>query len=140
MNSKPLANKIDHLGIAVRNLQEHMNFYQNVLGLQLVEIEEVPEQQVRTAIFQVGESRIELLESTSEEGPIAQHIAKRGEGLAHIALGVDDTEEAIHKLQQNNIRMIDESPRQGAGEAKIAFAHPKSTQGLLFEFCERQMH
>lgn len=138
MNSKPLANKIDHLGIAVSNLQEHMEFYQNVLGLPLLATEEVPEQQVRTAVFQVGESRIELLESTSDEGPIAQHIAKRGEGLAHIALGVDNTEEAIQKLQQNNIRMINETPKQGAGDAKIAFAHPKSTQGLLFEFCERE--
>lgn len=129
--------KIDHVGIAVRNLDEAVKLWE-ALGLKVDEIEEVPEQKVRTAIFHVGESRIELLEATGEDSPIARFIAKRGEGIHHIALGVDNIEEHLEKLKGQGFRLIDERPRIGAGGAKIAFIHPKSVNGVLLELCERE--
>ncbi|MBP1910989.1 methylmalonyl-CoA epimerase [Thermococcus stetteri] len=129
--------KIDHVGIAVKNLEEAIKVWEG-LGLKVDEIEEVPDQKVRTAIIHVGESRIELLEATSEDSPIAKFIAKRGEGIHHIALGVDNIEEHLEKLKEAGYRLIDEKPRIGAGGAKIAFVHPKSVTGVLLELCQRE--
>ncbi|WP_456326148.1 methylmalonyl-CoA epimerase [Palaeococcus sp. (in: euryarchaeotes)] len=128
--------RIDHVGIAVKNLDEAIKVWES-LGLNVEEIEEVPEQKVRTAIFHVGESRIELLEGTSEDSPISKFITKRGEGIHHIALGVDDIEEHLKKLEEQGFRLIDKQPRNGAGGAKIAFVHPKSVNGVLLELCQR---
>ncbi|NJE10751.1 methylmalonyl-CoA epimerase [Thermococcus sp. MAR1] len=129
--------KIDHVGIAVKNLDEAIKVWEG-LGLKVEEIEEVPDQKVRTAIIHVGESRIELLEATSEDSPIAKFIAKRGEGIHHIALGVEDIEGHLEKLKEEGYRLIDEKPRIGAGGAKIAFVHPKAVTGVLLELCERE--
>ena len=129
--------KTDHVGIAVKNLDEAIKVWEG-LGLKVEEIEEVPDQKVRTAIIHVGESRIELLEGTSEDSPIAKFIAKRGEGIHHIALGVDNIEEHLEKLKAEGYRLIDEKPRIGAGGAKIAFVHPKAVTGVLLELCERE--
>ncbi|ALM75179.1 methylmalonyl-CoA epimerase [Thermococcus barophilus] len=128
--------RIDHVGIAVKNLDEAIKLWES-LGLKVAEIEEVPEQKVRVAVFKVGESRIELLEGTSEDSPISKFIAKRGEGIHHIALGVENIEEHLEKLKEQGFRLIDEKPRIGAGGAKIAFIHPKSVKGVLLELCER---
>ncbi|NJE85715.1 methylmalonyl-CoA epimerase [Thermococcus sp. CX2] len=128
--------KIDHVGIAVKNLEDAIKVWEG-LGLSVEEIEEVPDQKVRTAIIHVGESRIELLEPTAEDSPIAKFIAKRGEGIHHIALGVDNIEEHLAKLKDAGYRLIDEQPRIGAGGAKIAFVHPKAVTGVLLELCER---
>lgn len=129
--------KIDHVGIAVKNLDEAIKLWEK-LGLKVAEIEEVPEQKVRVAVFKVGESRIELLEGTSEDSPISKFIAKRGEGIHHIALGVENIEEHLERLKEEGFRLIDEKPRTGAGGAKIAFVHPKSVNGVLLELCERR--
>ncbi|ALV63241.1 Methylmalonyl-CoA epimerase [Thermococcus sp. 2319x1] len=129
--------KVDHIGIAVRNLEEAIKIWEN-LGLKVEEIEEVPDQKVRTAIFYAGETRIELLEATAEDSPIAKFIEKRGEGIHHIALGVDNIEEHLKKLKEKGFKLIDETPRIGAGGAKIAFVHPKSVGGVLLELCERE--
>ncbi len=129
--------KIDHIGIAVNNLEETLAFYEEVLGITCTGKEEVPEQKVRVAFLPVGDTEIELLESTDQEGPIAKYIAKKGEGIQHLAFRVDNIEEAIESMKQKGIRMIDESPRYGAGGAKIAFCHPKSTGGVLVELSER---
>ncbi|AIF69380.1 hypothetical protein PAP_04845 [Palaeococcus pacificus DY20341] len=128
--------KVDHIGIAVKNLDEAIKVWES-LGLKVEEIEEVKDQKVRTAIFHVGESRIELLEGTSEDSPISKFIAKRGEGIHHIALGVDNIEEHLKKLEEQGFRLIDKEPRMGAGGAKIAFVHPKSVSGVLLELCQR---
>ncbi|ASJ07454.1 methylmalonyl-CoA epimerase [Thermococcus pacificus] len=129
--------KIDHVGIAVKNLDEAIKVWEG-LGLRVEEIEEVPDQKVRTAIIHVGESRIELLEPTAEDSPIAKFIAKRGEGIHHIALGVDDIEKHLEELKEKGYRLIDEKPRIGAGGAKIAFVHPKAVTGVLLELCQRE--
>ncbi|NJE27024.1 methylmalonyl-CoA epimerase [Thermococcus sp. MV5] len=129
--------KVDHIGIAVRNIEEAIKVWEG-LGLKVEEIEEVAEQKVRTAIFHAGETRIELLEATSEDSPIAKFIEKRGEGIHHIALGVDNIEEHLKKLKEEGFRLIDEIPRIGVGGAKIAFVHPKSVGGVLLELCERE--
>ena len=129
--------KIDHVGIAVKNLEEAIKVWEG-LGLRVDEIEEVPDQKVRTAIIHIGESRIELLEPTAEDSPIAKFIAKRGEGIHHIALGVDNIEEHLKELKEKGYRLIDEKPRIGAGGAKIAFVHPKAVTGVLLELCQRE--
>ncbi|CAI1493416.1 Methylmalonyl-CoA epimerase [Thermococcus nautili] len=129
--------KIDHVGIAVKNLEEAIKVWEG-LGLKVEEIEEVPDQKVRTAIIHIGESRIELLEPTAEDSPIAKFIAKRGEGIHHIALGVTNIEEHLEELKEKGYRLIDEEPRIGAGGAKIAFVHPKAVTGVLLELCERK--
>ncbi|MDV3103104.1 methylmalonyl-CoA epimerase [Thermococcus waiotapuensis] len=129
--------KIDHVGIAVRNLGEAMKVWEG-LGLRVDEVEEVPDQKVRTAIIHIGESRIELLEPTAEDSPIAKFIEKRGEGIHHIALGVDDIEEHLRELKEKGYQLIDEKPRIGAGGAKIAFVHPKAVTGVLLELCQRE--
>lgn len=133
-----MVKKVDHIGIAVKSLDEALNFYENTLGIKCVETEVVEEQKVKVAFLPIGDTEVELLESTEEDGPIAKFIEKRGEGIQHIAYKVDDIEEAIADLKAKGIRMIDEKPRYGAGGAKIAFLHPKSTFGVLIELCERQ--
>ncbi len=132
-----MVKKIDHIGIAVKNLNETLNFYENILGLKSAGTETVEEQKVKVAFLPIGDTEVELLESTEEDGPIARYIAKNGEGVQHIAYKVDDIEKAIEEMKENGIRMIDEKARYGAGGAKIAFCHPKSTYGVLIELCQR---
>ncbi|GAQ26180.1 MULTISPECIES: methylmalonyl-CoA epimerase [Tepidanaerobacter] len=129
--------KIDHIGIAVSNIQDAAKFYTEALGLKVSEIETVEEQKVKTVGILLGDTRIELLEPLGAEGPIAKFIEKRGEGIQHIALKVDDIKAQLDDLKQKGIRLIDEEPKMGAGGAKIAFIHPKSTNGILIELCER---
>jgi methylmalonyl-CoA/ethylmalonyl-CoA epimerase len=129
--------KVDHIGIAVKNLDETLKFYTDILGLTLQGTEIVEAQKVRVAFLPVGDTEIELLESTSEDGPIAKFIEKNGEGVQHIAFKVDNLEEAIEEMKAKGMMMIDDSPRYGAGGAKIAFMHPKSTHRVLVELSER---
>ena len=129
--------KIDHIGIAVKNLAESSKLYE-MLGIASAGVEEVAEQKVRVSFFPVGDSEIELLESTAPDGPVARYIEKNGEGIQHIALRVDNLEEALAELKAKGVRLIDEKPRYGAGGAKIAFIHPKATGGVLLELSERQ--
>lgn len=128
--------KISHIGIAVKDLDEAIRFYREALHLKVEGIEEVRDQKVRIAFIPVGESRIELLESTDPEGPVARFITKRGEGIHHLAFEVDGIEEALQELKGSGVRLIDEKPRIGAHKTKIAFLHPKSTMGVLLELCE----
>lgn len=130
--------KVDHIGIAVQNLEETLQFYTETLGIELQGIETVEEQKVKVAFLPVGDTEIELLESTEPDGPIAKFIEKKGEGIQHIALRVDNIELAIEEMKAKGIKMIDEKPRYGAGGAKIAFCHPKSTKGVLVELTERE--
>jgi methylmalonyl-CoA/ethylmalonyl-CoA epimerase len=129
--------KIDHLGIAVNSIAEGKNFWSEVLGLGFEGTETVEAQKVTTAFFPVGESEVELLESTAPDGPVAKYIEKRGQGIQHVAFRVADIEAALAELKEKGIRLIDEKPRHGAGGAKIAFLHPKATNGVLVELCER---
>jgi methylmalonyl-CoA epimerase len=131
-----LFEKVDHIGIAVRDLEKMVRIFRDSLGLEYNGEEEVPEQKVRTAFFPAGESKIELLQTTDPDGPIGRFIAKKGEGVHHIALGVSDIEAKIRELKEKGIEMIDEKPRYGAGGAKIAFIHPQSTGGVLIELCQ----
>ena len=130
--------KIDHIGVAVENLSEAMKLYRESLGLEIEETEEVKEQRVKVAFIPVGESRIELIESTDPNGPIAKFIERSGEGIHHIALEVDHIEDALQKLKERGVQLIDEKPRIGAHGMKIAFLHPRSTKGVLLELCEKQ--
>lgn len=129
--------KIDHIGIAVRSIEKTSELLSNILGLKVAGEENVEEQKVKVAFLPLGDSELELLESTSPEGPIARFIEKKGEGIQHIAFRVDNIEKALEKLKKGGVRLIDEKPRYGAGGAKIAFLHPKSTNGILIELCER---
>ena len=129
--------KIDHLGIAVKSIDEGKNFWTDVLGLEFEGSETVAEQKVTTAFFPVGESEVELLESTAPDGPIAKYIEKKGEGIQHVAFRVENIEVALSELKEKGIRLIDERPRIGAGGVKIAFLHPKATNGVLVELCQR---
>ncbi|MCB9497686.1 MAG: methylmalonyl-CoA epimerase [Fibrobacteria bacterium] len=127
--------KIDHLGIAVRSLDEAIPLWEKLLGTTCERIEEVPSQKVRTAFFAVGEAHVELLEATAEDSPIARYIEKNGEGVQHVAFATTDLVEELAKAKADGIRLIDEVPRPGAGGKDIAFLHPKSTRGVLTEFC-----
>jgi len=129
--------KIDHLGIAVNSISEGKSFWTDVLGLSFEGSETVAEQKVTTAFFPVGESEVELLESTAPDGPIAKFIEKKGQGIQHIAFRVENIEAALAELKEKGIQLIDQKPRIGAGGAKIAFLHPKATSGVLVELCER---
>ncbi|OYT15667.1 MAG: methylmalonyl-CoA epimerase [Bacteroidetes bacterium 4572_77] len=131
------AMKVDHIGIAVKNIDEAIKVYSEVLGLEIGGTEVVEEQKVKVAFLPVGDSEIELLESTSEDGPIAKYIERNGEGIQHIAFRVENIEKAIEEMKEKGMRMIDETPRYGAGGAKIAFVHPKSTNRVLIELTER---
>lgn len=128
--------KINHIGIAVQSLDASIPFYRDNLGMAFAGIEEVPEQKVRVAMLAVGESMIELLEPTSEESPVAKFIEKNGVGIHHIAYEVTDIEAAIAKLLGDGARMVDEKPRNGAHGTRIAFIHPKSSNGVLTELCQ----
>jgi len=129
--------KIDHLGIAVNSIEDGKNFWTEVLGLQFEGSETVEAQKVTTAFFPIGESEVELLESTSPDGPVAKFIDKKGTGFQHVAFRVADIEAALEELKEKGIQLIDQKPRIGAGGAKIAFLHPKATGGVLVELCER---
>lgn len=133
-----MVNKVDHIGIAVENLDEALKFYEETLGIKCTSKEVVEDQKVKVAFLPIGDTEVELLESTDENGAIAKFIEKRGQGVQHIAYRVDNIEEAIAEMKGKGIRMIDEEPRYGAGGAKIAFLHPKSTFGVLIELCERE--
>jgi methylmalonyl-CoA/ethylmalonyl-CoA epimerase len=129
--------KIDHLGIAVNSIDDGKNFWSDVLGLKFESTETVESQKVTTAFFPVGESEVELLESTSKDGPVAKYIEKRGQGFQHVAFRVANLDESLKELKEKGIQLIDQEPRVGAGGAKIAFLHPKATGGILVELCER---
>ena len=129
--------KIDHLGIAVNSIDNGKGFWTDVMGLEFEGTETVEAQKVTTAFFPVGESEVELLESTSPDGPIAKYIEKKGTGIQHIAFRVENIESALQELKEKGVQLIDEKPRNGAGGAKIAFLHPKATGGVLVELCER---
>jgi len=129
--------KLDHIGIAVSNLDEALKLYTEVLGLEVHGTEVVEDQKVRVAFLPIGDTEVELLESTSPDGPVAKFIEKNGEGVQHLAFKVENIEEAIQDMLDKGMRMIDETPRYGAGGAKIAFMHPKSTNRVLVELTQR---
>ncbi len=131
------ATHIEHIGIAVKSIEESIPYYENVLGLTCYNIEEVADQKVKTAFFMIGQTKIELLESTDPEGTIAKFIDNKGEGVHHIAFAVDSVADALADAESQGIRLIDKAPRGGAEGLKIAFLHPKSTKGVLTELCEK---
>ncbi len=130
-------NYIDHIGIAVKSLNESIPFYETLLGTKCYAIEEVADQNVKTAFFLIGQTKIELLESTDPEGPIGTFLEKKGEGIHHIALSVENTDEALLESKENGFALIDRRSRKGAEGMNIGFLHPKSTHGLLIEFCSK---
>jgi methylmalonyl-CoA/ethylmalonyl-CoA epimerase len=129
---------IEHIGIAVSDLAGSVSFYEKVFGLKCYNIEEVADHKVRTAFFMIGQTKIELLESTDPEGPIAKFIEKRGEGIHHIAFAVNNIDEQLRNAEKEGVRLIDANPRKGAEGLSIAFLHPKSTGGVLIELCEHK--
>lgn len=130
-------NYIEHIGIAVKSLAESIKYYEEVLGLKCYSIEEVPDQKVKTAFFRIGETKIELLESTSPDGPIGKFIEKKGEGIHHLAFAVDGLERQLDDAAAKGVQLIDARPRKGAEGLDIAFMHPRSTFGVLTELCEK---
>lgn len=128
--------KISHIGIAVSDLEQQSAFYRDVLGLEYLGTEEVPDQQVRVALFQVGESTIELVAPTSDHSPMARHLEARGQGIHHLALEVDDLQQTLDDMAAKDVRLIDRQPRPGAHNKRIAFVHPKASGGVLTELCE----
>ena len=128
--------KINHVGIAVNSINDAVKLYTDVLGLKVQDIEVIEDQRARTAIIQVGDSKIELIESTDPEGTIAKYIESRGEGLHHLALEVSNIQEALGAMVNKGITLIDEKPRKGVGNSNIAFLHPKSTGRVLIELVE----
>ena len=132
-----LIQKIDHIGIAVKSIQQSLEYYQDILGMNLEGLETVESQGVTVAFLNAGNTKLELLEPLSEESPVAKFIEKRGEGIHHIALGVSDIQERINEIKEKGIKMINEEPKKGAHGAKVAFLHPKSTGSVLYELCER---
>ena len=129
---------IEHLGIAVNSLEEAIPYYENVLGLKCYAIEEVADQKVKTAFFKIGQTKLELLEPTSPESTIAAFIEKRGEGIHHLAFATDDVAACLAEAEEKGVRLIDKAPRAGAEQMMIAFIHPKSTKGVLTEFCMKK--
>jgi methylmalonyl-CoA/ethylmalonyl-CoA epimerase len=127
---------IEHIGIAVTDLEAAVNFYENILGLKCYSIEEVKDQKVKTAFFKIGQTKIELLQSTDPEGPVGKFIEKKGEGIHHIAFAVENIEQHLIDAEKKGVKLIDSVPRKGAEGLDIAFLHPKSTSGVLIEFCE----
>ena len=127
---------IEHIGIAVKNLDESIKFYEDVLGLKCYRIEEVKDQKVKTAFFQLGQTKIELLESTDPGGPIGKFVQKKGGGMHHIAFAVNNINSSLEELRKKNIKLIDDATRKGAEDLDIAFLHPKSANGVLIELCE----
>ncbi|MEA3443209.1 MAG: methylmalonyl-CoA epimerase [Bacteroidota bacterium] len=126
---------IEHIGIAVKNLKESIKYYEEVMGLTCYAIEEVKDQKVKTAFFQIGQTKIELLQSTDPEGPIGKFIDKKGEGIHHMAFAVDNVNQALKEVENKGVRLIDKSSRKGAEGLNIGFLHPKSTGGVLTELC-----
>lgn len=129
---------IEHIGIAVKNLNDSIKFWENILGLKCYAIEEVKDQKVKTAFFMIGQTKIELLESTDAEGPIGKYIEKKGEGVHHIAFATQGIENNLEELESKGVQLIDKTPRKGAEGLDIGFLHPKSTQGILIELCENK--
>ncbi|MCX6304247.1 MAG: methylmalonyl-CoA epimerase [Bacteroidetes bacterium] len=128
---------IEHIGIAVKSLEESLPYYENLLGTKCYNVEEVKEQHVKTAFFLIGETKIELLESTDPEGPIGKFLEKKGEGIHHIAFAVDDATAALSDAEKQGLLLIDKVSRKGAEGMNIGFLHPKSTHGVLVEFCSK---
>jgi len=133
-----MISKINHIGIAVNNIDDALQLYARTLGLNVGAFEVVEEQKTRTAIIPVGDTKIELLEATDSESPIAKHIERRGEGLHHLAFEVDNIESALAELKNKEIRLIDEQPRRGVEDTSIAFLHPKATGGVLLEVVQKK--
>ena len=129
---------IEHIGIAVKSIEESKKYYEEVLGLKCYSVEEVADQKVKTAFFQVGDTKIELLESTSPDGPIGKFIEKKGEGMHHLAFAVDNASEALQDVGEKGVQLIDKVSRNGAEGLKIGFLHPKSTHGVLTELCSKK--
>ena len=127
---------IEHIGIAVKNLEEAIQYWQEIIGLKCYAIEEIADQKVRTAFFKLGDTKIELLESTADDGPISKFIEKKGEGIHHIAFAVHEIQDKLNSLVEKNIQLINKNPQKGAENMNIAFLHPKSTMGVLTELCE----
>ncbi len=128
---------IDHIGVAVKSIEQAGRFYTEILGLHIQDVENVADQKVNVAFIPITDSEVELLESTHADGAVAKFIDSRGEGIQHIAFRVENIKEALEELKTKGVRLIDQSPRKGAGGAKIAFIHPKETNGVLVEICER---
>lgn len=128
---------IEHIGIAVKSLEQAIPYYENILGLKCYAIEEVKDQRVKTAFFKIGQTKLELLESTDPEGPVGKFIEKKGEGVHHIAFATDGVQQTLNEVEEKGIRLIDKVPRKGAEGLNIGFLHPKSTFGVLTEFCEK---
>lgn len=129
---------IEHIGIAVKSLEESIPYYEKVLGLECYAIEEVQDQKVKTAFFKVGQTKIELLEATADDSPIAKFIEKKGTGIHHLAFAMDDVNQALKDAEENGVQLIDKSKRPGAEGLQIGFLHPKSTGGVLTEFCGKE--
>ncbi|RPE00031.1 methylmalonyl-CoA epimerase [Aureibaculum marinum] len=129
---------IEHIGIAVNNLEESIKYYEDVLGMKCYSIEEVEDQKVKTAFFLVGNTKIELLESTSPDGPIGKFIEKKGQGIHHIAFAVENATKALQTAEERGVRLIDKVSRKGAEGLNIGFLHPKSTHGVLTELCSKE--
>ena len=129
---------IEHIGIAVDNLEESIKYYEEVLGMKCYSIEEVVDQKVKTAFFLVGDTKIELLESTSPDGPIGKFVAKKGQGIHHIAFAVDNATEALKTAEERGVMLVDKVSRKGAEGLDIGFLHPKSTHGVLTELCSKE--
>lgn len=130
-------NHIEHLGIAVRSLDESIPWFENLLGIKCYAIEEVKDQKARTAFFKIGQTKIELLESTDPEGPIGKFLEKKGEGIHHLAFAFDDADQALKSAEEKGLILIDKITRKGAEGMNIGFLHPKSTHGVLIEFCSK---
>lgn len=135
-----MSGKISHIGIAVANIEESAPFYRDVLGMEFEGTEVVAEQKVKVAFFVIGESRIELLEPTADDSPVAKFLAKNGPGVHHVAYEVADLEQRLKQLKTEGVRLIDETPRTGAHKTKIAFMHPKASGGVLTELCQSGDH
>lgn len=129
--------RVDHIGIAVKNLDEQIKYYTETLGLKLLKVEEVPSQKVRVAFLDAGNVKIELLEPMSEESAIHKHIEKRGEGIQHVAFGVTGIRERMSELKEKGVRLLSDEPGPGAGGAEVAFLHPKDSFGVLYELCDK---
>ncbi len=129
---------IEHIGIAVKNLEESIKYYEEVMGLTCYAVEEVTDQKVKTAFFMIGQTKIELLQSTDPEGPVGKFVEKKGEGVHHIAFAVDDVNQALKDVSEKGVRLIDKSSRKGAEGLNIGFLHPKTTGGVLTELCSKK--
>jgi methylmalonyl-CoA epimerase len=132
-----MISKIDHIAIAVEDIEKAATFFTDALGLSVSGREDVPEQKTRVAFINIGQVRIELIQPMSSDSPVQKFLDKKGQGIHHLAVGTDDIETELEKLKDKGVRLIDNKPRKGAHDAKIAFLHPKSSQGVLLELCER---